>query len=66
MTEPCAAVAEAAVQLMTAERNGSDLVFTRRNLSSPGTLDGQDRLISVSRKIKSNLKEKRARYSFIN
>lgn len=37
--------AEAEVQVMTVERNGSDLVFLLRSLSSAGTSDGQNRLV---------------------
>lgn len=40
----CAAVAaEAEVEIMTVERNGTDLVFTPSSLSSAATSDGQNR-----------------------
>lgn len=40
----CAEVAaEAEVEIMTVEHNGTDLVFTPSSLSSSGTSDGQNR-----------------------
>lgn len=42
----CAVVAaEAEVEIMTVERNGTDLVFTPSSLSSAGMSDGQNRQI---------------------
>lgn len=37
--------AEAEVEVMTVERNGTDLVFTPSSLSSAGMSDGQNRRI---------------------
>ncbi len=37
--------AEAEVEVMTVEHNGTDLVFTASSLSSAGTSDGQNRQV---------------------
>lgn len=37
--------AEAEVEVMTVERNGTDLVFTASSLSSAATSDGQNRQV---------------------
>ena len=44
----CALVAaEAEVEIMTVEHNGTDLVFTPSSLSSDGMSDGQNRRIRL-------------------